>query len=1376
MVDPQVIIKANYNRTLLTIRVTAINSPDWVDIVGTRIELFRDANFTNRFVNNSTTHYKVRAYLENETPDRTIYGKITLTKDDNTTHESTFSFVVPFPVLGTVKDENGMKYITSMRKMDKNGNLSPRNYANKAIDDTPPYIDIMADEPGEMVINNQWTTPILVQNITQGTAQVEIAGNNRSNSTTIAVNTGDIVRILEGEQNATFRAFTRNGTNGICQGVSAHISIMPSMEKFAPLNQITSNGYRFTENAFSYFNCNGTLTSLPEGSFDIHKLIGFYNPSHNNSYGTFIGFNRSGALTSLPEGSFDTSNITSSGTIGSHFRAFNAYGALTSLPEGSFDFDRFISPSSSGAGASFAEFNRNGALTTLPDGSFGFSSFEGVYKGSVPDFNDFNNNGRLVSLPAGSFHFKKGKIWKVGSFKQFNMQGSLVSLPEHSFNFLIGHMNASVNSPFASFNYNGALTSLPEGSFRFDPTTTQLYTSMFQYFNRNGALTSLPEGSFNTDNIVSTGASWQGFNQNGALTSLPEGSFNFDNVTALSQYEFAEFNYGGALKSLPKGSFSFNSLTSLSTRSLYDFNTAGALEYLPIDSFNLSNVTTYTAQAQDYPPLGVFNFDGGKLVKSDTDYNPNFILPTVQTRLTEVASYHNPETGTNYTETISVGNPFKYYQADYFTVTYTPSQAYTTDLANTYLSGQTITFTATAIDPEYMVTPTITTAGGVTVAVTNNGDDTYTFIMPQDDIDVNFAVSLRPAVIMLVAEEAGTMKITNKWTTPVIVKNVTQDTSPVTVASSATTSLPVDLDDEITVTESSASITFRNWVYYSAGFATGVLCRISEMPAMNRFTVSSEGTSAGQHFFDFFCAGSNNKGITSLPAGSFDTSSIQSVGSNFFRCFNQNGFLTSLPAGSFDISGITRVSYEKFFSCFNYNGKLTSLPVGSFDTSNITNIQGGYFFDYFNSKGELTSLPDGSFDISGLSSGGEYFFTGFNSQGKLTSLPVGSFDTSNISYAGGEFFAYFNSQGKLTSLPVGSFNTSNITRQWRRFFTSFNEKGELTSLPDGSFDISGLSDLSSDMFSGSGFFQNFNKNGKLTSLPAGSFDTSNITSMGESGFYGFNQGGKLTSLPVGSFDISNITLERGNFFGFFNSGGELTSLPDGSFRLNSNLGATSILSNSFFVCFNGGSSTARGKLTSLPDGSFDTSHITRAWIGFFAGFNKYGNLTSLPAGSFNTSNISGEIGGEFFYEFNANGRLTSLPAGSFDTSHITKSGSSFLASFNYYGALTSLPVGSFNTDNMVQARDTYCRYFNYHGELTALPTGSFGCSNITSTNPNSPPFYEFNNYGKLEKDTTDYNPGFFNPYTADITAHYWTGSYTTSSTITPGSPLYYKTT
>ena len=107
MVDPQVIIKANYNRTLLTIRVTAINSPDWADIVGTKIELFRDWQFSNRFYQNTTTHYKVRAYLENETPDRTIYGKITLTKSDNTTHESTFSFVVPFPVLGTVKDENG---------------------------------------------------------------------------------------------------------------------------------------------------------------------------------------------------------------------------------------------------------------------------------------------------------------------------------------------------------------------------------------------------------------------------------------------------------------------------------------------------------------------------------------------------------------------------------------------------------------------------------------------------------------------------------------------------------------------------------------------------------------------------------------------------------------------------------------------------------------------------------------------------------------------------------------------------------------------------------------------------------------------------------------------------------------------------------------------------------------------------------------------------------------------------------------------------------------------------------------------------------------------------------------------------------------------
>lgn len=1446
MIEPRIIIKANHDRTSITIRVTAIDSPDWVDIVGTRIELSRDSSFSNIFYTNSTTHYKVRAYLDDEAPNQTIYGRVTLTKEDNTTLVKTFNFITPYPVLGTVKDEENTQYITSMRKMDKNGNLSSRNYSNRATTDAPAHIDIMADETGEMIIANQWTTPILVQNITQNTAQVEIAGGNRTNQATIAVNEGDIVRVLESDEDKTFRRFTSNGSDGLCRGVSAHITVMPPMERFAKY----SDGRIMPDYFFYCFNRNGTLTSLPEGSFDIHRII--YAEGQTYSYGIFGYFNYSGALTSLPEGSFDTSNIKDGSQSDyyytnqygqrrranyiqlSHysFLGFNHLGALTSLPEGSFDFDNLKSVNGSSI---LTGFNNNGALTSLPEGSFGFSSFADANNRitSGLDLGDFNNNGRLTSLPAGSFHFKKNSILVANSFVRFNYEGSLTSLPEHSFNFVIRQ------SGFNYFNYKGGITSLPEGSFRF--TTNEEvspYDSAFRSFNELGALTSLPEGSFNTEMMRSLRAgSFTDFNKSGALTSLPEGSFNFENVTTTGIHSVcAGFNKNGALKSLPKGSFNFKSLTSAGYSFCVEFNRGGALEYLPIDSFSVNNITSiFQTTSDSWQAFWYFNY-GGKLTKSDTDYNPNHIFPTPAQPASLDAYYYDPSTQTQTVETISRGNPFKYYQADYFSVTYTPSQAYTTDLANEYLSGQTITFTASAIDPEYMVTPTITTDGGTTVTFTDNGDDTFTFVMPQDNINVTFAVSLRPAVITLVMEETGTTQINNRWTTPVIVKNVTQDTAPVTIAGNGATTIDVDLDDEITITESSGGSTFRNWRNAGMGLCTELNARITDMPPMNRFTTTNDGTTAGNYFFANFCMYnlSNRKGITSFPAGSLDTSGITTAGNNFFSSFlAYNDGFTSLPAGSFDISNIVTVG-NNFCGGFNYCGwslttlpagsfrfnsnlttvgdsffygfnsawassarcSLTSLPEGSFNTEHITSV-GNYFFSQFNYKGNLTSLPDGSFDTSNIANAGTSFFSNFNAEaGQLTSLPVGSFNIASITTANNSFFSDFNHSGELTSLPVGSFNTDNIQTVGNNFFTQFNYYGKLTSLPVGSFNISNI------IRTGDYFFYRFNDTGNLASLPTGSFDTSNITTIGVYFFGLFNYAGQsLTSLPAGSFDISGITDAKNNFFTSFNNNGSLTSLPDGSF----NTGSITIARDDVFSSFN-----SNGSLTSLPAGSFDTSHITLVGKSFFSQFNSAGGLTSLPtgsfrfnsltstgnyffsafakagalvslpAGSFNTENIT-TVGNGFFNEFNAAtnnipSQLTSLPAGSFRLDSITTVGDNFFSSFNIRSLLTSLPAGSFNTENITTVGNGFFQNFNYEGDLTSLPTGSFDTSNITSIGTR--PFYNFNYYGDLYKDTTagSYTPGFINPSSATIYAWFWDGTSRTQESIAPGTPFYYKTT
>ncbi|MDR0859435.1 MAG: PKD domain-containing protein [Candidatus Peribacteria bacterium] len=84
---------------------------------------------------------------------------------------------------------------------------------------------------------------------------------------------------------------------------NVYVSSMPPMSLFG--DSETSVGDYF----FQAFNRDGSLTSLPVGSFDTSNIttVGGY---------FFHGFNRNGSLTSLPVGSFDTSNIT---TVGDSF-------------------------------------------------------------------------------------------------------------------------------------------------------------------------------------------------------------------------------------------------------------------------------------------------------------------------------------------------------------------------------------------------------------------------------------------------------------------------------------------------------------------------------------------------------------------------------------------------------------------------------------------------------------------------------------------------------------------------------------------------------------------------------------------------------------------------------------------------------------------------------------------------------------------------------------------------------------------------------------------------------------------------------------------------------------------------------------------------
>ena len=167
----------------------------------------------------------------------------------------------------------------------------------------------------------------------------------------------------------------------------------------------------------------------------------------------------------------------------------------------------------------------------------------------------------------------------------------------------------------------------------------------------------------------------------------------------------------------------------------------------------------------------------------------------------------------------------------------------------------------------------------------------------------------------------------------------------------------------------------------------------------------------------------NNVYISKMPSlADYFGENATNPGNAFFSSFNQSGALTSLPAGSFDTSNITTVG-DAFFFSFNQSGALTSLPAGSFDTSNITTV-GAYFFSSFNYDGDLTSLPAGSFILSQLPVASRtYYFSYFNySSWKLTKQ-VWGIQLKNAHNAAIDFH-YWNWSSTVTE-SVSSWNSFN---------------------------------------------------------------------------------------------------------------------------------------------------------------------------------------------------------------------------------------------------------------------------------------------------------------------------------------------------------------
>jgi hypothetical protein len=185
-----------------------------------------------------------------------------------------------------------------------------------------------------------------------------------------------------------------------------------------------------------------------------------------------------------------------------------------------------------------------------------------------------------------------------------------------------------------------------------------------------------------------------------------------------------------------------------------------------------------------------------------------------------------------------------------------------------------------------------------------------------------------PLAFCIEAEDTGTLLLRNIWNGGIIYSvNGGPETECLAAPSTMCTAeaIPVETGDIITVKESIESVSFRAWKGLSqltnqaGAFIRGIPVKIISMPTMDKFTSDIGGTTAPLGFFANF--NGQNGTITSLPAGSFDTSNITTVGNMFFVRFNSFGSLVSLPASSFDTNNIITAG-TNYLTGFNTSGNL----------------------------------------------------------------------------------------------------------------------------------------------------------------------------------------------------------------------------------------------------------------------------------------------------------------------------------------------------------------------------------------------------------------------------------------------------------------------
>lgn len=1172
------------------------------------------------------------------------------------------------------------------------------------------YFEYLAREDGTLTISNHWNGPIRVVNLKTGVDTQISSGTNAYGQ--IPVSKGDKVRVEKTELNG-FRTWVNNA-RAFASGPKVELLSMPTLNAFTTDAEGTTAGDYF----FAYFNYNGSIISLPDGSFDtsnIEKCGNYFfyqfnsHPSNSNvetfdtlpaysfelsgmkTIGTyfFAYFNQYGKIKILPYGSFNTSSIENNAA--NAFYYFNGYTSdRGAIPKNTANYTK---TTNKGTGAIYAAYANGGSYIreyVSKNGQFYWQTelrladhyieYKATASGLATITNKWTTPLIIENITQGTYELLPASTnTSISSVQLALSQGDRVRLKESTDGVTF---RTWINDPEFRAPFDGVphriINMPPISQFTTDVAGTTIPQYAFNGFCGEN-LQSLPNDSLDTSSIKTIQAnSFNHFiSKATSLLKLPDISFNFDNVITIGDRAFKNFagdgetaKRGSSLSYLPTGSFSFSSTTTIGAYSFSEFNKGGKLEHLPEGSFDFSKVSILKDNFCSH-----FNEEGALVELPADSFNTYQMSGTFATAFQD----------------------------------FNKNGALPWDIYN--------------YNPRFMA------KGSLTAHYTNHADVSLTINQP---FRFKVAESGEVGFFELEAEGDGTARISNKWSTAVFVDNLTANTLAI-LNPNQQSNITMTTGDIVRIYETLGKTTFRTWSTYANPLVKGVKVKVTKMPAMDHFTTTRYGKNTSANFFYYF----NNTGtISSFPEGSFNTSNLEDhTGDNYFAYFNNGGlYLESLPAGSFQFPKLTKMAGNNCFRNFNSTGSLLSLPEGSFNFPKLAGAFGQYSFAQFNYNGKITTLPDGSFNFpfENAITLGNYSFQQFVASSHFTSFGKNTFNTSGFRTFGSYCFQGFHQGGNAEYLPENSFDTSNVTSMSSYCFQNFNYTGALRHGTQYFTNTITKVSVTAHYKNSNIASKNIAANANLEYAMEVEKDQIRI-SLSEKNTpylitnhfgkikvsYGHKDGGgelePLVPIPNSDEEVyEDFTVVADNP----NNVIVIKEVEEGAFRHPYATPSSGEWKNPGGFVYRGESTTATAKIVCMP--SMDKFTVdeegTIAPDGFFFNFNRSGCLTSLPEGSFDISKIT-SVGDSFFEGFNGSGLLTSLPVGSFRTEQLTEVPNAFFSSFNTSGYLSSLPAGSFHTENLVKVGDSAFSAFNYctsknKTKLTTLPTGSFNFSNL----------------------------------------------------------------